>query len=189
MSEHTEPERDSDDTRWAARVADAYRRTPPPRPEARERLDRALAREAVAVRRNPARVMRSLAALAAAVAVGFVLGRLGAPGRDPSVSAPPATDTRVAEGASVVQFVLVAPQASRVSVVGDFNGWDAQATPMDRAEGGTMWVAHVRVPAGRHVYAFVMDGERWVSDPLAPLAPANEFGFRNSVLVVGEPPS
>jgi hypothetical protein len=40
---------------------------------------------------------------------------------------------------------------------------------------------------GRHVYAFVVDGSHWVADPAAPLAAEEGFGFRNSVVVVGEP--
>ena len=33
---------------------------------------------------------------------------------------------------TVVKFVFVAPQAAKVSVVGDFNGWDSTKTPMAR---------------------------------------------------------
>ena len=82
-----------------------------------------------------------------------------------------------------VQFMLVAPAASRVALVGEFNDWDASATPMARASGGA-W--HVALPLsnGRHVYAFVVDGSSWVADPQAPLAPERWFGAQNSVLLV-----
>ena len=56
---------------------------------------------------------------------------------------------------------------------------------MARRGPGDTWIANVRLPAGRHVYGFVMDSDRWVSDPHAPLAPMNDFGVRNSVIVVG----
>jgi hypothetical protein len=82
-----------------------------------------------------------------------------------------------------VQFVFVAPTARQVSVVGDFNDWDPQATPMVVA--GGVWSREVEVPVGRHDYAFLVDGERWVADPSAPRAPADEFGSGYSVLVVG----
>jgi len=88
--------------------------------------------------------------------------------------------TRVAH----VQFVFVAPQARRVAVVGDFNDWDAAATPLQSA--GGVWSGQVDVPFGRHDYAFVVDGERWMRDPNAPQAPADEFGSGYSVLVVDE---
>ena len=83
--------------------------------------------------------------------------------------------------------MLVAPSATRVALVGEFNDWDATATPMARAAGGA-W--HVALPLanGRHVYAFVVDGSSWVADPQAPLAPERWFGARNSVLLVNAEP-
>jgi 1,4-alpha-glucan branching enzyme len=83
-----------------------------------------------------------------------------------------------------VEFVFVAPGARNVSLVGDFNGWDAAATPMRRTDGRTTWSVALRLPAGRHVYAFVIDGDAWVADPQAPLAPEQWFGQRNSVVIV-----
>jgi hypothetical protein len=82
-----------------------------------------------------------------------------------------------------VQFMLVAPAATRVALVGEFNDWDPAATPMARAPGGA-W--HVALPLanGRHVYAFLVDGTSWVADPQAPLVPEGWFGARNSVLLV-----
>jgi 1,4-alpha-glucan branching enzyme len=45
---------------------------------------------------------------------------------------------------SCVRFVLWAPHASQVSVVGDFNQWDGNANPMERAEDGNgIWVAYI----------------------------------------------
>lgn len=82
-----------------------------------------------------------------------------------------------------VQFVFVAPTAHRVSVVGDFNDWDPAATPL--AASGGVWSRELDVAVGRHDYAFVIDGARWVADPAAPRAPADEFGGERSVLMVG----
>ena len=39
------------------------------------------------------------------------------------------------------RFVVWAPNAETVSLVGDFNGWDPNATPMEKC--GTMWVCFV----------------------------------------------
>lgn len=82
-----------------------------------------------------------------------------------------------------VRFVLVAPAATRVSLVGEFNDWDPSATPMARADGGA-WHVALPLPRGRHVYAFVVDGSSWVADPAAPLAPERWFGATNSVVLV-----
>jgi hypothetical protein len=83
-----------------------------------------------------------------------------------------------------VKFVLVAPQAARVSLVGDFNRWDPAATPMERTPTGGTWSVVVPLRAGRHEYAFVVDGNQWLPDPSAPLAPVDGLGAPNSVVLV-----
>jgi hypothetical protein len=129
------------------------------------------------------------AALAAGlVGVGVLVGLdLGSP-RDVAVPAPesgivvrPPGDDTVRDG---VKFVLVAPQAARVSLVGDFNRWDPAATPMQRTPTGGTWSVVVPLSAGRHEYAFVVDGKQWLPDPSAPLAPVDGFGTPNSVVLV-----
>lgn len=86
--------------------------------------------------------------------------------------------------ARTARFLVVAPGARRVAVVGDFNGWRAGATPMRRDADTGVWTAHVALPEGRYVYAYVVDGARWMADPDAPLAPADGFGRQSSVLVL-----
>jgi 1,4-alpha-glucan branching enzyme len=85
-----------------------------------------------------------------------------------------------------VQFVLVAPDAKRVSVVGDFNDWNPATTPLEPA--GGVWSHEELLSAGRHDYAFVIDGTRWIPDPAAPRGPADELGGGYSVLVAGAKP-
>ena len=102
----------------------------------------------------------------------------------PAAAAGPRSIVGAGTRVSRVQFVFVAPQARRVSVVGDFNDWDTAAAPLTPA--GGVWSGQLDVPFGRHDYAFVVDGERWVRDPNAPQAPADEFGSGYSVLVVDE---
>jgi hypothetical protein len=123
------------------------------------------------------------AALAASIAGVGALGALGALRLSRAPAGAPAIATADAP-ARTVRFVLVAPGVSRVSVVGDFNGWNAAVTPL-RRDGTGHWSVEVPLPAGRYVYAFVLDGQRWVADPAAPLAPEDGFGTPNSVVVVG----
>src|SRR4051812_5629121 len=59
---------------------------------------------------------------------------------------------------TVARFYFAGPQASSVSLVGDFNDWDAARTPMVRAGNGGLWIVTLPLKAGRHVYAFVVDG-------------------------------
>ncbi len=89
----------------------------------------------------------------------------------------------------VHRFELTAPGAVHVSLVGDFNDWNAAATPMVRTADGKAWSVTVQLPAGRHVYAFVVDGAggttKWMPDPAALRAPDDGFGTPNSVVLVG----
>lgn len=81
------------------------------------------------------------------------------------------------------QFVLVAPQASSVSLVGDFNDWDPARSPMQTAHG--VWATVVPLAPGRYRYAFLVNGREWRADPGAPAARDDEFGTPSSVVTVG----
>ena len=84
-----------------------------------------------------------------------------------------------------VQFVLVAPDAKKVSVVGDFNGWDvSHAGYQAERRGGGVWAVNASVPLGHHRYSFVVDDSLWVADPMAPRAGNSDFGLPNSAIVV-----
>lgn len=84
-----------------------------------------------------------------------------------------------------VRFVLVAPGAHRVFVLGDFNHWNAEATPLVLTPGtSSTWITSVRLEPGRHVYAFMVDGSRWVIDPTAPRSLDDDFGRPSAVLTV-----
>jgi hypothetical protein len=68
----------------------------------------------------------------------------------------------------LVQFVLEAPAASHVALVGDFNGWSRVATPLDVKRQHGHWSAVVALRPGRHHYAFVIDDTQWVSGAIEP---------------------
>jgi hypothetical protein len=86
-----------------------------------------------------------------------------------------------------VQLVFRATSAHRVSVVGDFTGWDPTGTQMTRDPVSGLWSATLSLPAGRHVYAFLIDDTLLVRDPRAQAAPDADFGRPGSVLLVGGP--
>jgi len=83
----------------------------------------------------------------------------------------------------LVRLVLVHPDARSVAVAGDFNGWDAERSPLMRSESG-IWTAMLPLNEGRYHYMFVVDGQQWVPDPLAEETSLDGFGARNSVLDV-----
>jgi hypothetical protein len=114
-------------------------------------------------------------ALAAGFGALMVLGGYGLGARQ----APPAQP--VAPSVQVVRFVLDAPEAQSVMLAGDFNGWSRVATPMESVDGTGRWAVSVTLPSGRHEYAFVVDGERWIADPYAQSA-RDEFGQESSVM-------
>jgi hypothetical protein len=119
--------------------------------------------------------LTSLAAAAGVAAIVFVAARSGVP----SVAAPAGGDR------TPVEFLLVAPRAASVMLVGDFNDWTASATPLHSAAAGGLWAVTVPLAPGRYRYAFVVDGKRWQPDPSAPPAPDDEFGTPASVVTVG----
>jgi hypothetical protein len=129
-----------------------------------------------------------LAGLAAAAGIALLLWLAPRSPDEPQIAA---ATTAAAPGVllarhgqTTVQFVLVAPEAGSVALVGDFNDWDLTATPLRQGAGGT-WSASLRLPPGRHRYAFVVDGSRWIADPTAPPAPDDDFGSPGSVVTVG----
>ena len=160
-----------------------------------------------AARRGP-RVLRwtAGAAMAAAVVISAVLVERGRE-TAATTAVSPATPVAAADRAPVaardvasltardagapalqqVQLVFRAPDAHRVSVVGDFTGWDPSRAVMTRDSGSGLWTATVRLAPGRHVYAFLVDDSMWVRDPRAPSAPDADFGRPGSVLLVGRP--
>jgi len=113
-------------------------------------------------------------AAAAGLALVVLLSRM-----DPTAPAASRAESRA------FQFVLVAPRATHISLVGDFNDWDATRTPMHRTGSEALWTAVVPLEPGRYHYAFFVDGSRWLADPSAPLARDEDYGAPSSVLTVG----
>lgn len=129
--------------------------------------------------------LAGLAAAAGLVGIGIMSGlALHRDGRTSTGQVPPVVvNPQLPDSPRVVKFVLIAPQAARVAVVGDFNGWDEAATPAVKQPDGT-WSTFVTLRPGRHVYSFIVDGQ-FIPDPAAPMAPDDGFGNNNSVIVVG----
>ena len=100
------------------------------------------------------------------------------------VSAVPSTRA-LQEAPRKVQFVFDAKRAVSVAVVGDFNGWDGNATPLERDSTTGVWSALVDVRPGRHLYAFLVDGKTLMLDPNAPRAKDSDYGTEQSVMIVG----
>jgi 1,4-alpha-glucan branching enzyme len=81
-----------------------------------------------------------------------------------------------------VGFSFRAPQAERVSIAGDFNGWDSTAHLMKKDKEG-VWKIDIALPPGTYLYRFFVDGE-WQNDPLCATFVQNPFGTLNCVVKV-----
>ena len=92
----------------------------------------------------------------------------------PSPSAPVATRDGVV-------FTLKAPEASRVQLAGDFNGWMPQEGEMQFSNG--VWRKMVSLAPGRYRYRYVVDG-RWENDPMNSNVEPGTYGDPDSVIVL-----
>jgi Glycogen recognition site of AMP-activated protein kinase len=119
--------------------------------------------------------VRPALAMAGALAVALAVS-ISARGASPSVDASP---TRV-----LVQFRLGEAQAREVALVGDFNGWRPEHRMHRSAEG--VWSVDVALEPGVYNYVFVVDGETWRLDPLAPHV-TDGFGGASSRVAVLAP--
>ena len=188
---------------WRARLLDDVARSP--RPSVRESIDDPFGDDEQAFdtgRRGWSITVGPVAGLAAAsllVAFGagvmYVAMGSGAGGNPrqrvaqvgPSTASPQVVSrTPEPSDREVVRFELSAPRASHVALVGSFNEWNPVATPLSRDPASGKWVVSLRLSPGRHVYAFVVDGDV-TADPSAPRAADDDFGSPSSVVLVAAP--
>lgn len=169
--------------RRVARALAAMRRDEPP---AERAVESVLAR--VRERPRPRRAPRSrrgwlVGTGSLAVAAGLVLA-LALPriAEAPHAARETAARPTAPADAQPVSFSLDVPGVSRVAVAGDFSNW--RPVELRRVDGSARWTVTLPIRAGRYTYAFVVDGVRWVADPVAPVAPDADFGTGGSVLVV-----
>ena len=88
--------------------------------------------------------------------------------------------------ATLGQAVTVhAPDASNVSVVGTFNGWNGAATPLAKSADG-WWEARVTLEPGTYEFAYIIDG-KCATPPEAIVTVEDGFGGRNGILEVLPP--
>lgn len=84
----------------------------------------------------------------------------------------------------IARFVGHFPGARSVEVVGSFNDWSRGSLHLRDEDHDGIWHGDAVLPAGQHEYMFVVDGERWVADPLAGRYVDDGFGQENALLIV-----
>jgi hypothetical protein len=83
----------------------------------------------------------------------------------------------------VVRFELVAPEAERVSLVGDFNNWSQNQHILDDSDNDGVWEVEVPLDRGEvYTYNFLINDNEWIPDPRAVNHIEDSFGGEKSVL-------
>jgi 1,4-alpha-glucan branching enzyme len=84
----------------------------------------------------------------------------------------------------MAEFIFFRPQAKKVCILGDFNGWRDNELTMTRQEDGT-WVARVFLPPGDFRFRYRCDGE-WFIDYAAFGIECGDFGLDSVVRICPE---
>ncbi len=78
-----------------------------------------------------------------------------------------------------------ASDADKVSLVGDFNNWNENATQLERLKSGEFKTIVELEPGNEYQYRYLIDGEKWENDWDADKYVPNPYGDgENSVVVV-----
>jgi 1,4-alpha-glucan branching enzyme len=90
------------------------------------------------------------------------------------------------KGQPVCRVTLTLPQsmwAVEVRLLGDFNEWRHDATPMSRSRAGD-WTVTLDLEVGKtYQMRYLIDDTRWLNDPSADGYVDNTFGSDNFVVV------
>jgi chromosome partitioning protein len=95
------------------------------------------------------------------------------------IAAPSASP--VSGEAILFTFTLEAPDAARVQLAGEFNGWIPEGSEMEVV--GNIWQKTLKLAPGRYRYRYVIDGE-WQKDPQNAVVEPSPYGGQDSVLVL-----
>jgi len=82
----------------------------------------------------------------------------------------------------VHQFTYYQKGLKSISVVGEFNDWDADSTTLIEESPG-VWTVSLHLRPGSYEYQFILNGKQRVTDPTMPQV-SNDFGSPNSVVTV-----
>lgn len=80
------------------------------------------------------------------------------------------------------RFFYVNNEAESVAVAGDFSNWEP--IPLDKKDvnGNKVWTSSIQMEKGEHRYMYIINGEKWKTDPLATRYKEDGFGHRNAVI-------
>ena len=77
-----------------------------------------------------------------------------------------------------------APDAKKVAIVGDFNGWDRNANTMKKQKDGSFSLT-LELPSNKEYrFKYLIDDSQWENDWCADKYMSNEYGGEDSVIQV-----
>jgi anti-sigma-K factor RskA len=82
----------------------------------------------------------------------------------------------------MLRFVYIDDQAQSIAVAGDFSNWEPIPLSQKMVNGKKVWTGMVKMSRGEHNYMFRVDGEKWVTDPMASVQRDDGFGNKNAVI-------
>ena len=89
------------------------------------------------------------------------------------------------EGTIPIPFEILMPRAQQLYLIGDFNDWRTDATPMTREAGGRHR-ATLHLEPGIYEYKFLDENGEYHTDPGNPHQRPNYVGTLNSFMIVGD---
>lgn len=81
-----------------------------------------------------------------------------------------------------VRFIYVDENAENIAIAGDFNDWQPYELTEQTVNGKDVWTGFFAMPRGENKYMFVVNGENWVTDPLANMYEDDGFGNKNAII-------
>ncbi|MEX0719255.1 MAG: hypothetical protein WD059_01220 [Balneolaceae bacterium] len=82
----------------------------------------------------------------------------------------------------MVRFIYVDENAENISIAGDFNNWNPVSLTRKQVNGQEVWTGFVTMPRGENKYMFIVNDDKWVTDPLASMYEDDGFGNKNALI-------
>jgi 1,4-alpha-glucan branching enzyme len=77
-----------------------------------------------------------------------------------------------------------ASEAQSITVVGDFNNWSRDASPMKRLKNGDFTLVLDLEPGREYRFRYLINGIKWENDWCADRYEPNPFGAEDSIIVI-----
>ena len=91
--------------------------------------------------------------------------------------------SEVTDSPREIKFYITRKDCAKLAVVGSFNSWNPNTSPMSKTDDGK-WETTVILSPGKYSYKFLIDNKIRISDPACELKEPDGFGGINSIIIV-----